>query len=678
TKGDKSVKIYGGIFKTDSTDKIINGGTGDPKVDQLYEKNQVVADSLNDFYHGIPTAETGIASILVQPMEKLTFVAPPAIIISDYASSKAAAGQADKIVLDTRYYKAAIDMSNTVIATAIQNQNFGYYGTRNEVVIEINAPGVTLKEIWGRGADLRFNKVYKTTVNLNDIGTVTGYITGVNKARMESYAADGYSILNVNKTVKVEGVRWFSDVNIASNVNLYTNKLQMVGDGTENYNTGWVQTKLNADYNPANNFSNLKIAYNGAANVLQGGASCMLGNVTTDSSGRLSLTCDSYLKSGTPAGGILFGKITKGTSLTIAVTPNSAPIEANGKYAFLYVGRNTKSTGIQARVYPLTNYNTFTGTAAMVQTAAAAGAGTLDYSLAIATTADAPIRLSWDEPGAVASHPTIEAAVAGIKFYQAQAVSRVVKITIVKPYSATVADLTALASLTTANCKGLIITGWGQDNGWNIKGDGFLSTPNGETANVDKDETGETAGSATPYKNTAPQDANSLTLPTDGSGWVVFRLNVPTTIRNISMRTVSANPDYIDIKANGNRAQIGPGLQTSNVEYFQVYGGKAEAAAGGALHSANYDTDVVIYNGTYRAVMADVYSANYEFINSGKTKLTIYGGTFGAGDNPAHNIICNVLGLNDTASTLPHGVGLNGSSEINIYPSAGYDFNLNG
>ncbi|MEG2259990.1 MAG: hypothetical protein RSB78_07345, partial [Oscillospiraceae bacterium] len=167
TKGDKSVKIYGGIFKTDSTDKIINGGTGTLGVDQLYEKNQVVADSLNDFYLGIPTAETGIASILVQPMEKLTFVAPPAIIISDYASSKAAAGQADKITLDTRYYKAAIDMSNTVIATAIQNQSNDTYGIRNEVVIDINAPGVTLKEIWGRGADPKFNKVYKTTVNLN-------------------------------------------------------------------------------------------------------------------------------------------------------------------------------------------------------------------------------------------------------------------------------------------------------------------------------------------------------------------------------------------------------------------------------------------------------------------------------------------------------------------------------
>ncbi|MEG0167673.1 MAG: hypothetical protein RR709_07370, partial [Ruthenibacterium sp.] len=655
--GNKSVKLYGGNFTAADTATVTAAVT---KNDIRYH-NYVVADSLDDDVDGGDKTDTagkkilystaGTVSLLVQPMEQLAFVAPPAILLGIYSCSLFPNGK-DIITLDTRYYNKAIDMSNTNIAAAPVN-TFGLDGNHTGVQIVINAPKTTLKSIWARSMDENNTTIYPAIIDINDIGTVTDYVNGSNRSKKdpETYYTNDNTTLNVNKTVQMNGVRWFSTVNVAPKVNLFVNNFEMLFDKAT-IDTAPVEYDLRQRTCMDSGFPQLNLKANSGLSVARGGVNCTIGNLNADSSAGLFLTCDNY-QDVTKAGGYLFGKITAQAApndLNIGLAPNSTPLTNVDKYGFLYLGTDEGATLVPAAEKTDSGYQmkSTDGTIELLN----------DYSyntLNIVPSADLPLLLSSPTVKGTpcADFTAVKAAVGNS--------NEVYKVTLLKPYAMTPADYTALSQIN--QCAGLIITGWNDDAGFVRTGDGSIAA--GETEDTPEPVGTPDAGKNAQFKNVAPPAANGLTLlATDIS------LSVPTTFRNISLRSTVTSPiSYkvmTDAAMTDGALQIGPGLAQDTASHMNIYGGKTTFS-----DNDNYNTAVTIYNGKYATVLADVDAKATPQSNRGTAKLNIYGGTFGAGTVAQDKLI----GI--TKGTAQHGGGTGRVSEIGIYPSASYTFHLN-
>ncbi|MEG1137473.1 MAG: hypothetical protein RSD97_02895 [Lachnospiraceae bacterium] len=657
--GNKNVKLYGGNYRAGA-----NGNTTN-----ILDCNYVVADSIDDDVDGggrtdrggkpIEYSTEGTVSMLVQPMEGLTFVAPPAILLGIYSCSLFPSGE-DTITLDTTYYKQPIDMSQTDIAAAPDGEwrnswpVSGTDGNHTSVRMDINAPQTTLKSLWGRAMTATNTTNYPTVINLNDIGTVTEYISGSQRSTNAKYYENDNTVLNINKSVQLNGVRWFSKVNIAENMDLSVNHFEMVLDHT--ISDAGAEREMGLHPYMTSGFPLLLLKNNSALNVSKGGGNCTFGNITAGNSSRISLSCDNYMTND-QAGGILFGKITANgvpNQLQIGLSPNTLPL-ASGSYGYLYLGNN--STNATAKIGPLANLASSNGEIRHI-------ANGQKRFLSIGTNTQLPIEVSSPSTTSGISCGNFQEVAAAIS--RANKPGEVFKVRILKPYLMTAADYTDLSGITTTQCAGLIFTGWTGDFGYEPKGDGYQSS--GEST-VDKPEPiGQAgAGQSTPYKNIAPPSTNGITLLAND-----IQLAVPSTFRNISLRSTVGTP--ISYKAmsgtqtNGS-LQIGPGLEQDTTSYMNVYGGRTNFTGADNYHSA-----VTIYNGKYATVLSDVHAGTKLQSNTGTSALYIYGGIFGAGTADS-NIISTTM--SDPNSTNQHGGGKGRKSEIHLFMSGEYNFHLN-
>ncbi|MEG1427459.1 MAG: hypothetical protein RSC76_07195, partial [Oscillospiraceae bacterium] len=356
------------------------------------------------------------------------------------------------------------------------------------------------------------------------------------------------------------------------------------------------------------------------------------------------LSCDDYMKND-KSGGMLFGKIAAQAApnqLQIGLSPNSVPL-TSGAYGFLYLGNN--ATLSSTKIGTMANLKSSDGTIEKKANAA-------KQFLTLGITNDNPIELS-----SPTTAKTTYADFSAVKTAVTKA-GEVYKIKFLKPYAMTAADYTALAGITTAQCKGLIITGWNEDFGYTLQGDGYQA--GGETEDLPEPVGTPGAGKNTPYKNMAPPAANGITLlDTD------IRLAVPATLRNISLRsTVGTAINYLaGTDGSDSALQIGPGLEQDTVSYMNVSG-----YTDVNVNASN--SSVTIYNGKYAKVLSRSDVANAAVSYSGTSLLNIYGGTFGADEGS------KIIGT--TKGTAQHGGAMGSKSEINIFMSADYTFHLNG
>ncbi|MEG0721547.1 MAG: hypothetical protein RR446_07350, partial [Lachnospiraceae bacterium] len=584
--GDKQVQLYGGNFYAGGTTNT------DSNTDILY-RNCVVGDSLDDDVQGgngnVKYSTKGIVSMLVQPMEGLTFVAPPAILLGVYSCSLFPNGT-DTLTLDTTYYKQPIDMSRTDIAASPDGSEDGSYpvldldGNHSSVRMDINAPQTTLKSLWGRSMAKKNTTNYPATVNIMDIGTVKESVNGsnrVNEQLAHDCSVNDKTTLNISKSVQLNGVSWFSTVNIAENMDLSVNYFEMVLGKMKTYDQAITELNKNTYY--TNGFPQLNLAAGSALTVSQGGANCMMGNVNAQASSRISLSCDNYTQDN-KAGGMLFGKITAQAApnqLQIGLSPNSVPL-ANGDYGFFYLGEN--DTVAATKVGTIGNLTSVDGAVAHKTNS------TKDF-ITIGPTQNLPIELTSTSTTATAC---ADFAAVKTAITNANKGNEVFKIKLLKPYPMTSADYIALAGITATQCAGLIITGWGNDVGYERKGDGVVSA--GETVDAPEAIGTEGAGRNTLYKNTAPPSSNGLTLlATD------IQLTVPATFRNISLRSTVTTPiSYRAMSAGQNEGylQIGPGLEQDTKSYMNIYGGRTHFS-----ETDHYNSAVTIYNGKYGTVL---------------------------------------------------------------------------
>ncbi|MEG0897323.1 MAG: hypothetical protein RSF73_07250 [Ruthenibacterium sp.] len=652
--GDKVVKLYGGNFVAENIPSIQNH-VGD----NIRNRNYVVADSIDDDVNGggagKPAYSTvGNVSMLVQPMAGLTFVSPPAILLGIYSCSLYP-GAGDNFTLDTRYYGQPIDMSHTDVASSPDGSGPNSYpvdqkdGNHTKVTMTINAPQTTLKSVWARAMCPANTTSYPATINLNDIGAVTEYVNGSERSINKRYESDDSTTLNIGKSVQLNGVRWFSAVNVAANAALHVNNFEMVLEN--NPTDATAKTELAKRAYIDNGFPKLNLAAGSSLTVANGGGRCTLGNVDMAVSTQLFLSCNNYTQNNT-SGGLLFGKITSKATpplVNIGLSPNSVPLADNLSYGFLYLGDNV--TLANEKIGTIGNFRSVDGTVAEK-------ANTTKQFLTIQPTTANPLELSSPSTAKMtyANFADIKTAIAASTFK-----NEVFKIRLLKPYPMTPADYTALSQI--KQCAGLIITGWNGDAGFVRTGDGCITA--GETEDTPEPVGTPDAGKNALHKNVAPSDSNGLTLLAND-----INLAVPTTFRNISLRSTVTSPiSYkvmTDAAMTDGALQIGPGLAQDTASHMNIYGGKTTFS-----ENDNYNTAVTIYNGKYATVLADVDAKATPQSNRGTAKLNIYGGTFGAGTVAQDKLI----GI--TKGTAQHGGGTGRVSEIGIYPSASYTFHLN-
>ncbi|MEG1641422.1 MAG: hypothetical protein RR284_10950, partial [Ruthenibacterium sp.] len=211
-------------------------------------------------------------------------------------------------------------------------------GNHTKVTMTINAPQTTLKSVWARAMCPANTTSYPATINLNDIGAVTEYVNGSERSINKRYEFDDNTTLNVGKSVQLNGVRWFSAVNVAANVALHVNNFEMVLENNPTDTTAKNELAKRAYID--NGFPKLDLAAGSSLTVANGGGRCTLGNVDMAASTRLFLSCNNYTQNNS-SGGLLFGKVTSKATpplVNIGLSPNSVPLADNLSYGFLYLG----------------------------------------------------------------------------------------------------------------------------------------------------------------------------------------------------------------------------------------------------------------------------------------------------------------------------------------------------
>ena len=173
-----------------------------------------------------------------------------------------------------------------------------------------------------------------------------------------------------------------------------------------------------------------------------------------------------------------------------------------------------------------------------------------------------------------------------------------------------------LNSISKNNCAGLIFTGdidetetqeTSEDGGkFSLSSDGYGHNTNLTDDNADP--------SANQYKGKSPENAPTVTIT--GS---IYKMNTPFTIRNIKLNMQK------EIYGNGNRMQIGPGLQRTENTAWSIYGGTYS-------DKTDYDrTSMTIYSGNWNYVGTTAWYQK----TSNEQRMRIYGGSYGTIHGPA-------------------------------------------
>jgi hypothetical protein len=654
--GNKNVSIYGGDISAST------GGTSNSE----NVNGAVYCDAIDDDTGANVSTSTGQNTLLVQPLEGMAFTAPAAISITRWsAGGSPDPAEYDHLTVDTRYYNAPVDLSNTAVAGASSAANGDF--ARKNVVVDIYAPDATIKSVTARNLISNYN-VFPSTINIHDAKYI-GLVQGADNNNMLDRSVTKDAIINLYGDITIGTLQWYTDCTLGENANVIIQTKHQPGirqDGSP-YGTSGTWPVRDNRYN-GQTIQNLYLGKNSkftvmAAYMTGSDQTNMLGNIYTAENGQLILTSKGAPGTGGSEAAVLNGNIYIRNGQPIRLGLSSASYPNLSSYCMMYSGDRQFDTVFS----PLGSYFTAAETGYSVSTVP-------NYLvLNNSETNYYEVSVAGGNP-ATAKYQTLQQVALAINQGSGYA-GKIVKIRLLNNRQ----DEAGWLSVIT-NCAGIILTGWKDDFGYNIKGDGQQTS--GETTS--DNDAGD--GSAATYKNTNPPGTYGFTTSSDANTTTYMRLNmrVPLTMRNLGL--IQAKNTYLN--GHGNRIQIGPGLvHKTNGNSFQVFGNEqfdgADDGTSGSTNSfssANRGADVTIYNGDYTSLCAlgrfNASSCTWSPGSTGTTNISLrmYGGN--KLTNSASAALSSVSVTNLAGGATTNTATVNGDVELTLAPTDGYDFSF--
>jgi hypothetical protein len=457
--------------------------------------------------------------------------------------------------------------------------------------VDIYAPDATIKSVTARNLISNYN-VFPSTINIHDAKYI-GLVQGADNNNMLDRSVTKDAIINLYGDITIGTLQWYTDCTLGENANVIIQTKHQPGirqDGSP-YGTSGTWPVRDNRYN-GQTIQNLYLGKNSkftvmAAYMTGSDQTNMLGNIYTAENGQLILTSKGAPGTGGSEAAVLNGNIYIRNGQPIRLGLSSASYPNLSSYCMMYSGDRQFDTVFS----PLGSYFTAAETGYSVSTVP-------NYLvLNNSETNYYEVSVAGGNP-ATAKYQTLQQVALAINQGSGYA-GKIVKIRLLNNRQ----DEAGWLSVIT-NCAGIILTGWKDDFGYNIKGDGQQTS--GETTS--DNDAGD--GSAATYKNTNPPGTYGFTTSSDANTTTYMRLNmrVPLTMRNLGL--IQAKNTYLN--GHGNRIQIGPGLvHKTNGNSFQVFGNEqfdgADDGTSGSTNSfssANRGADVTIYNGDYTSLCA--------------------------------------------------------------------------